>query len=169
MQNRSQEGLSRPRDDEILDRMETLGVESFVTNLAVGDDCGNTYPFMNQMDPLKPGCWLEVCRVHPWDGSPDVAGVGVRRMFNLFITVSLTITNARNIHTPDMSRHGLSYRARDDPIRLDPSQYAQRVFHEADLARQQHSTGSFLSASFVFCIAMLLASLLSEVDNNSNA
>jgi hypothetical protein len=33
----------------------------------------------------------------------------------------------------------------------------------------QHSIGSFLSASFVFCIAMLLASLLSSVDNASNS
>jgi hypothetical protein len=52
-------------------------------------------------------------------------------MFNLFITVSLTITDARNIHTPDMSRHGLSSRARNDPIRLDPGQDTQRLFHEA--------------------------------------
>ncbi|KAH7075802.1 hypothetical protein BKA63DRAFT_512404 [Paraphoma chrysanthemicola] len=33
----------------------------------------------------------------------------------------------------------------------------------------QHSTGSFLSASFVFCIAMLLASLLAVVDVTSNS
>jgi hypothetical protein len=87
MQNRSQEGLSRPRDDEILECMETSGVESFVTNLAVGGGYADLHP-------PKPGCWLEVCRVQPWDGSSDVAGVGVRRMFNLFITVSLTITDA---------------------------------------------------------------------------
>jgi hypothetical protein len=42
-------------------------------------------------------------------------------------------------------------------------------FMKRTLLAIQHSTGSFLSASFVFCIAMLLASLLSEVDDNSNA
>jgi hypothetical protein len=25
----------------------------------------------------KENCWLELCRVEPWDGNPDVAGVGV--------------------------------------------------------------------------------------------
>jgi hypothetical protein len=33
----------------------------------------------------------------------------------------------------------------------------------------RHSTGSFLSASFVFCIAMLFASLIATVDDASNA
>jgi hypothetical protein len=143
--------------------METSGVESFGTNLAVGEGYTNLHP-------PKPGCWLEVCRVQPWDGSPNVAGVGVRWMFNLFITVSLTITDARNIHTPDMPRHGLSLRTRHDTLRLEPGQDTQRLsFMKRTLLAIHHSTGSFLSASFVFCIAMLLASLLSEVDDNSNA
>jgi hypothetical protein len=150
MQNKSLEGLSRPRDDEILEWMETSGIGGFVTNLAVGDDCGNTYPFMNQMGPPKPACWLEVCRVQPWDGSPDVAGVGVRCMFNLFITVSLTITDARNIHTPDMLRHGLSLRTRHDTVRLDPSQYAQRLFHEADPAG--HTVLNWIFLVGFFCL-----------------
>jgi hypothetical protein len=42
-------------------------------------------------------------------------------------------------------------------------------FVKRTLLAIQHLTRSFLSASFVFCIAMLLASLLSKVDDNSNA
>jgi hypothetical protein len=139
--------------------METSGVESFGTNLAVGKGYADLHP-------PRPGCWLEVCRVQPWDGSPDVAGVSVRCMFNLFIRVSLIITNARNIHTPDMPRHGLSLRTRHDTLRLDPSQNSQRLFFmKRTLLAIQYSAGSFLSASFVFCIAMLLASLLFEIDD----
>jgi hypothetical protein len=127
LENSSQKGLSQPPHNEVLEWIRTSAVENYVTMLAIGDPYykNNDGQYIGEMK-FMPECWLEVCRVLPWDGNPDIAGVGVRHTVNgLSLTIPLTITDARNIHTPDVSRYGLSLCTHDNTLRLDANQDAQ--------------------------------------------
>ncbi|OAL46968.1 hypothetical protein IQ07DRAFT_145640 [Pyrenochaeta sp. DS3sAY3a] len=146
----SRNGLSRPSDNEVWAWIRTSAVKEFIDNLALGEGYSMDYPAYGQP---KPECWLQVCRVQRWDGNPDVAGVGMLATYILqtcLVTVYLVaLVMIRFDWTPvKMRNHPLMKRT--------------------SLAIQ-HSTGAFLSASFLFCISMLFASLLAAIDDDSNA
>lgn len=129
----TQEGLSRPSDDDVLAWISTAAVRDFIDKLALGDSVINS-SLGNIVLRSKTKCWLPVCRVQRWDGNPDIAGVGVRHTSNEHsFSISLTVTDACNIYPPDIPRHGLSHRTHNDALRLDSDQDAQPHSNEADL------------------------------------
>ncbi|KAH7090336.1 hypothetical protein FB567DRAFT_491057 [Paraphoma chrysanthemicola] len=152
LRNVSREQHSRPSNEEVLAWIRTPAVEEFITELTVY----GSYE-LDQLTPeyivQKPSCWLQACRAERWNGNPDIAGVGMLTTYLLqacFVTVYLFAL--------------VTIRFDWTPVKMRNSPSIKRT-----LLAIQHSTGSFLSASFVFSIAMLLASLFAVVDDTSNA
>ncbi|KAH8733190.1 hypothetical protein GQ44DRAFT_640296, partial [Phaeosphaeriaceae sp. PMI808] len=97
-----------------------------------------------QIPLLKSCCLKDLCPLLGWQGNPDVAGRG---MLTTYLVQALLIT----IYLPVL----LAIRHNKVPKSVPHSPLLRRI-----VIAVQHSTATILNASLVFCVAMLLALLV---------